>query len=433
MRRLKVLAIASVFPLAAAAAEPTPRLDLANLPDPPALAALLWDRSPALQPARLKLSSARADLERAHLLPNPGFDFSWNTIPVGETNPPGLARPLANVPNYAFQLNALVELGKRGPRQRAAADTLGSAFEDARATLFDAFFDLQGHLATIAAAEVRSASLEELAADARSLTELQRTRAQKGDAAQLDVDRSAIEEEKLWSSLADERARLAAALRECGALAGVPCERFGSREASQAFLGRPLPAAAPLDERPDLRSLELQESAAGQALELAKARAIPDPTVRLGYVHDRFLVSGNQQNSLFVGVSVPLPVFDHGQADARLARDTAAAASRTRALLLDQAQTQLERLGEERAALELRRGRLKDRTLPLARSVVTSLQEAVHRGGAPLQDLLLARRTLGELVMDAADLDLSLRQLANSAARVRGGGPEAPAELRSKP
>jgi hypothetical protein len=30
-------------------------------------------------------------------------------------------------------------------------------------------------------------------------------------------------------------------------------------------------------------------------------------------VHDRFGISGNQQNS----VSVPMPFFDHGQTDAR--------------------------------------------------------------------------------------------------------------------
>jgi cobalt-zinc-cadmium efflux system outer membrane protein len=67
--------------------------------------------------------------------------------------------------------------------------------------------------------------------------------------------------------------------------------------------------------------------------------------------------------------------------------------------------------------------------VPLARSVVDRLEEVVRRGGAPLQELLLARRTLGELTLAAAALDLSAQQLDVASARVRGEGPPAPYEF----
>jgi outer membrane protein, heavy metal efflux system len=422
-----------LVPFVALADEQRPPLRLSALPAPNELATLLWERSPSLQPSRLRIADARAGLARSHLLPNPGLDLSWNSIPIGETNPPGLAHPLANIPNYAFGVSSLVEIGKRGPRQLSAASAVGSTLEDARATLFDTYFDLGERIAAIAAAEVRIASLAELAGDARKLTELQRARAEKGDAAQLDADRAAIEEEKLWTALADERAKLAGGIRECGVIAGAPCEPFGSSAAAEAYLGRRSQVDTTIEDRPDLRSLELQRSAAAHALDLANARKIPDPTLRFGYVHDQFLVSGNQGNSLFVGLSLPLTFFDHGQADARFAQAAISATSRARELLVEQAHSQLTRLSEERGTVEERRARLEDQTLPLARSVVKRLEEVVRRGGAPLQEVLLARRTLGELTVEAADLDLSAHQLAIAESRIRGEGPPAPPELRFTP
>lgn len=190
-------------------------------------------------------------------------------------------------------------------------------------------------------------------------------------------------------------------------------------------LSLPLPPLPPLEDRPDLQSLREQERAAQAALRLAHARAIPDPTLRAGYVHDRFVISGNQRNSLFVGVSLPLPLFDRGQADVRAAEVAARGASRIRTLLLERAEHELERCGEQGHALAESRARLRSTTLPLARSVVSRLEQAVAQAGAPLQELLLVRRTLGELLIDATELDLEAFRLSLIRARLGGGGPHA--------
>ena len=50
----------------------------------------------------------------------------------------------------------------------------------------------------------------------------------------------------------------------------------------------------------------------------------------------------------------------------------------------------------------------------------------VQRGGAPLPDLLLARRTLGELQLDAADLDLFTFRLSVARSRAAGELPPFP-------
>ena len=66
---------------------------------------------------------------------------------------------------------------------------------------------------------------------------------------------------------------------------------------------------------------------------------------------------------------------------------------------------------------------------PLARDVVQRLESAVTRGGAPLPDLLLARRTLGDLQLDAADLDLFAFHLTVAQARAAGELPPLPENI----
>lgn len=162
---------------------------------------------------------------------------------------------------------------------------------------------------------------------------------------------------------------------------------------------------------------------------LAERRAIPDLQVRFGYVKDWFVTSGNQPNSLFVGVTVPLPVFDHGQHDAQAAAVLAAATDRARAVLQEGSRRSLASIADELKAFEERRARLREQTIPLARRIVERLGEAVGRGAADLQDLILARRTLEELSIDALDVELSAFKLSITRARLSGVVPPLPPEL----
>jgi cobalt-zinc-cadmium efflux system outer membrane protein len=406
-------------------------LDLAHLPDDSALAQLLWSRSPDLVPARAKVASARGDVVRAGLLPNPSLDASWNTIPVGPTNPPGLSAPLENIPNYALSVSTLVEIRKRGPRQQAARGALDAATLDAYELLRQRWYDLRERVAEVAAARERVAALTDLVTDAHRLTELQRARASRGDAAGLDADRAALDESKFQTNLSDERQKLAEAVADCARVAGVRCEPFDDVVQASAYLATGLvaPATGDLDARPDLRSLAAQEKSAQASLQLAHNRRIPDPTFRLGYVRDQFIVAGNQENSLFAGVSVPLPVFDHGQADALQAAASADAANRARSLLRAQAARDVTALAAQARDAEARRRALDDSSLPLARRLVETLDRAVQQGGASLSELLLARRTLGELLVDAADVELLSFRVASELGRAGAVGPPPPADL----
>ena len=263
--------------------------------------------------------------------------------------------------------------------------------------------------AEVATSQVRLAQLERLAADAARLTDLQRARAEHGEAAGLDVERSSLEEAQLQGQLAEETSHLAEALLTCSQTVGMPCTPFADGEAASRFLlarlERPL-VAVDVQQRPDLRSLEAQERSAQSALVLARRHAIPDPTLRLGYLRDQFVEAGNQRDSLGFSLTFPLPIFDHGQADALAASATAEAATRTRMQLTAQTERDLASYTARRDALEARRARVRQQILPQATNLVERLEAAMKAGGTSLQDLLFARRTYGQLLLDAADLDL---------------------------
>ncbi|MBL8919400.1 MAG: TolC family protein [Myxococcaceae bacterium] len=407
-----------------------PTLELSTLEDAAALPALVWEHAPDLQAARARVAAAGAEVQRALLLPNPGLDVSVNTLPVGPLNPPELRDPLLNVPNLAVGLSVLVELGKRGPRQDAAREAARAVSLDALEQLRQRTLTLLELLVDVAAAEVRVATLTALASDAERLVSLQRARLEKGDASALDADRARIEQQSTLTALGEARESLAEGLRACSELIGLPCRPFGDPARASDWLGRRLDLAqADPTKRPDLASLDAVAARARAEALLARRRALPDPTVRVGYVHDRFVVSGNQQNSLFVGVAMPLPVFDHGQADAAAAAAAATAAERARQKLLDSAATQHARLEAQRRSLESRLAQLRDETLPLARSVIDRLEAAVTRGAAPLPELLIARRTYSELVLTTNDLDRAFARLQVGEARVTGAGLPLPGAL----
>jgi len=398
-----------------------PALDLTTLAEPSSLITVAWNEAPSLQPWRASIAQARAKRDKSHFLPNPGLDLSLNTLPLGRTNPPELAEPYLNIPNVQVGVSALVEIGKRGPRQQASEADLEATVHGAREALRQTVLQLIAAIGDVAAAELRVATLEGLASDARKLADVQAARAEKGDTSSLDADRARLEEEAAEAHLKEATEDLAQALRGCAAIIARPCTRFGDVARAEGWLDLRFSANGALEARPDVQALDATVKAANARQTLARWAAAPDPTVRVGYVHDRFVVSGNQQNSFFVGASAPLPLFDRGQADERAALAEADAASAERDRRLEAARAQLEAVGAQIQSAEARQQQLKSKSLPLALSVVSRLDAAVTRGSAPIQELLFARRTLAELSLTALDVDRRVFELHLE--RAKAGAP----------
>lgn len=402
--------------LAAAAPEV---VALSTLKNEESMAETVWTRAPDLQSVRTDVARAIADERKTYRLPNPSLDVGLNTLPIGPSNPANLKDPWLNTPNVSVGLSVLLEIGKRGPRQDAAAEASRAASLRALEALRIKVLELQDVMGDIAGAQVRVDFLTALVEDATHLVQIQKARADKGDTSALDADRAQLDLESTLTLLGEAKEERVAQLRACAALLGSECKPFIDVNEANEFLDRAAVVHRDaLSSRPDLQALEATERSARATQRLAQNQWIPDPTVHVGYVRDQFVISGNQLNSLFIGVSLPLPIFEHGVDDANAAGVAAQSAQRERERLLESAQSQLNQLDGQLDRVTKRLERLRTQSLPLAMSVVERLDAAVTRGAAPIQELLLARRALVELSVTATELDLNLFHLHVARARV---------------
>jgi outer membrane protein, heavy metal efflux system len=427
---LLALSALSLLPARASAAEPEPEAPAAARVSVPALlhessrlAAWLASHSPEIHAARARLAQSRADTRTSHLLLNPVLDASLGNVPVGETNPPGLGFNETAI--YTVGLSETVELGKRGPRiagaelrEKSAALQLVSAERDqlssARFALANALY--RGLRVTI---------FQESLKDAEHGADLERTRFEQKALSGTEYDRLLLDLANLRADFERERAEYGAALADCAAALGAECELGGSREddlSGAAPVDLTLASPSRLEHRPDLQALDAERQAAERDASLARGRAIPDVTLRVGYTHDRFVASGDNRNTLTFGVALPLPVFDRGQHDSSKALSRAAELRDTRLALLLQARADLSGLLTRKSTLENVLSTLEHESLPRSSSVLQSTQTAFDHGGVSLTDLLLARRTHIALQLTMLDERFELFGIRNELYRVVAPG-----------
>lgn len=365
------------------------------------------ERAPSVEAARREVEVAAAEVRQSRLLPNPTFDFEWGTIPLGRTTPPDLERPFANVPNYGVGVGYTFPVKKRAPRRERAealARAMSAELDDEARALALSLAEALGGLAT---ATLRRAGMMELVTTGKRAVELAEARAKSGFGAALDVDRLRLEVQRSEQALSGIEAEVQEALATCASLTGGPCENFADVESARAYLRRwielDLPDASGLETRADLRALSAYAEAMRAERRLAEAEALPDPTLRLGYVHDRFIESGNHRNSLNVSVSVPLPLFDRAQGRREAAEASHTHLLRERTKRLSVAASRVPILAA-RAELERERcERIERQLVPSARAVLENLEAVAENRLISLTEVIQARRTVVELYVEEAE------------------------------
>jgi len=391
------------------------------LRDPEGLASWLAGQNPYVRAARARAHQAQSDVASTHLFPNPVLDASLSNVPITTTNPPGLT--FGETAIFGVGLSETFELGKRGPRQDAAALRERAARLDVTSTLTDRVTTARDALGAAVHLGLRLGILQESLTDAERAAALEHTRLEQKALSGMDYDRLLLDLAGLKSEFARNQAEYTAARAECRAALGADCDLGGVTDDD---LDDALPLAPGaesedrLNARSDLRSLELQASAARRDADLASNRAIPDVTARVGYVHDRFVVSGDNMNTLAFGLALPLPVFDHGQHDSRKATEHAIELEDERRALFADARAELDGLLSRKAALEANIEVLTKETLPRSDAVLSAAEQAFHQGGASMTDFLLARRTHIALTLTRLDQRFELFAVKNELHRVLG-------------
>jgi len=367
------------------------------------LMALVEHRTATLQTEHLAVDQRRAELRQSRLLDNPVLDAAVGTLPLGPANPPDLPSPLSNIPNYSIGLSLHPDLVRRSARIDRSERLLVAAQAQRRFAVRGQALHLLRTLGDLAVSSLRLGTDLRLATQAKASLSLARERVRTGFGPPLDADRAEIEYLRLEQQVSADRGDILLAQATCSELLGLRCEPFPDESDARHFLSRWIARvdSAPLtiDARADLQALSAQAQAAAAEGRLAQAQAVPDPTLRVGYVYDTFVVSGNQQHSLNVSLSLPLALIDHGQAAAQSAQAQQHRLLEQRRLTLQASSVRADTLQHAVAMQRQRLLALQQQVVPRGQAILRDVRRAFEARAVPLTDLNQAQRALDELLL----------------------------------
>ena len=357
--------------------------------------AIAFQRNWDLLAARSGIDFASAQLLVAKEFPNP--TLAWTTMKI---DPRGNGTPLGNgiwdrSYDTIVQVSQLVEVGgKRHARQSSARAGITGArarFLDARRSLDQGV--TKAYVAALLAGE-NARVLNESAQSLRREADIAETRFKAGDIS--DSDRKQIENSTDVFELQARSAESAAVQARVAVevLMGVraPKGQWAPQDSLET-LGitvatdqtHPGPGA-----RPDVLAAEADLRKAQSDLDLQKAIRIPDPTVSLFY--ERNPPGPPGPDTLGLGLSLPLPLWNHNRGNIRAAEATKEQSALAFGKVEAQARADILTAEVAYHEAQQRLQRYQQQIRPRSAQVRESIAFAYSRGGASLVDLLTAER-----------------------------------------
>jgi cobalt-zinc-cadmium efflux system outer membrane protein len=349
------------------------------------------EKSPVLSSFSWDIRAAEARIIQAKLVPNPEISLE------GEDFTRADVRSATESMQNTLELSQLIELGgKRNSRVREAQF-------DREATEWD----YQGKrlevlkLTSLAFIDVLSAQRNvQLAEENVQLTEaavpVTHKRVEAGKASDVELLRTSTAVASARIRLTEVRRDLETARVNLAAQWGAKKATFPSVTGNLDQL-RPIPSLeslkAKLQKNPDLTRWTTEHQKREATLNLARAEANPDLTLRAG---PRLLGASHADLTLVAGFSIPLPLWNRNQgkiaeAEANVAKgadERAAAEAKAYAELNEGYQT-LARAAEEVQIL-------RETVLPGAKSAVDQITDGYGAGRFSQLDVLDAQRTYNE-------------------------------------
>jgi cobalt-zinc-cadmium efflux system outer membrane protein len=341
---------------------------------------------------------ARSEAAGTGLWANPVLEFQRESVPSGP----------ARTTERSYMLSQQFDVsGKRALRRSAANERVAAATADGdqrrlelSAEIRRRFYEALYRKELVAAALAWDGRMEAIGVTIQKLHK-------GGEVAGYDRRRIALERAGTQARLRTEQAAYEKAWQQLIALVG---------NAKGAPSGQLLPAdAAPLeallsalDQRPEIRALNRRATAFGFEQKAAQRGWIPDVTVGIG---SKSIDNGfSNERGTVVAVSVPLPLFDRGQAAkgkaAAQAREAGAEARLQRARLEGELRGLWQQVRQLNDAARDYTAQSQQGAIDLAR-----IAEASYQGGETgILELLDAYRAVYEAQARALELSWSARQ-----------------------
>ncbi|MBY0274072.1 TolC family protein, partial [Candidatus Binatia bacterium] len=340
----------------------------------------------ASQAARVRAAEGREI--QAGLLPNPEIGFRTEDIGVS-----GQTRGIDQA-EMTLELGQLIELGgKRAARLELASRGRDIAAWDREIARIDVLARTADAYTGVLVAQEEVVLAEEGVRLAREVVATVTMRVQAGSSSSVELTKAEVAEASARVEMSEARHGLEIARRELAANWGSTTPRFTR---AVGDLGRltPEPPLEQLEARIDASptvarwTTELLERQA--AVDVERARAVPDVTARGGY---RRLFDPDE-NTFVVGITVPLPVLNRNQGSILEAEH------RVEQARSDQAATRLRVLAaidDAHHALITARAQiatLDADVLPGAKKAFAALNDGYREGRFAYLEVLDAQRTL---------------------------------------
>jgi outer membrane protein, heavy metal efflux system len=353
--------------------------------------AMTLEKSPVLTSFSWDVRAAEARIIQAKLVPNPEISVE------GEDFTRADVRSATESMQNTLELSQLIELGgKRDSRIREAQFDRETAEWDYQVKRLEVL-----KLTTLAFIDVLTAQRNvQLAEENVELTEgavpVTHKRVEAGKASDVELLRTN-------TAAATARIHLTAVKRDLETARVNLAAQWGAKQATfPSVTGnldqlRPIPSLqslkAKLQQNPDLTRWRTERQKREATLNLARAEAKPDVTLRAG---PRLLGASHADVTLVAGFSIPLPLWNRNQGKIAEAEANVAKAADERAAAEAQAYAELnegyQTLG--RAAEEVQI--LRETVLPGAKSAVDQITDGYAAGRFSQLDVLDAQRTYNE-------------------------------------
>jgi len=274
--------------------------------------------NPTLQADQLNVDESKADEITAYLRPNPTFNLTVDGTQIAPNR--GVWEPFAGT----FESPGISFLQERRHKRQLRVESAKKGTLIAEFSHSDLERSLLFNLRSAFVSVLQGKTVLQLAKDNLAyydhVLEISRARFQAGDIAQIDFDRLELQRVQYESDLQTAEVNLRTAKIQLLTLLNdrTPIERFdvnGPFDFNDRLQPLEQVRKIALDTRPDLKSAAEAVDKANTDYKLAVANGSADPTWSVWYTHNSSTNNPFAIDTLGVGVSIPLRIFDRNQGE----------------------------------------------------------------------------------------------------------------------
>ena len=275
--------------------------------------------------AALDIDTAMLDRVQAGLYPNPILSYTLGNIVLGPANDQmaGVRPSPFGQTVHSLGISEVVDIwAKRNTRLRAADRSVEHKRLQVQDALREIVYAVRSSFADVLREQSEFTLAKETQARYEETVGLSRKRFAAGDISDAELKKVELEGLRYQNGVIDSEMQLDLARQKLAALLAL-----GSADRLPSLQGEALPDEKrkpfvvqqlidqAFAERPDVQAARVAKLLSEATLTQARREAFPDISLGLTYTHSEFTVSGDNPNSLALGLSLPIPVFDRNQAN----------------------------------------------------------------------------------------------------------------------